>query len=143
LANNSGKRRSRLANMSLPGQREQAYRPPPVPPADQVVYPIELGPDDELRVRLVTYRSRIVDFAIMQFTRSHGVWVEVARVDCCGGSIHRHQFDQTGVDLFDHKVITPILRDGSEWDKVQAGYDIVLDDMMDRWQDNLRRWLDG
>jgi hypothetical protein len=129
--------------MALPAQRDQAYRPPPVPPAERTIFPVELGPDDHLVVRMVTYRGSIVDFAIMQLTRCGNALVEVARIDCCGGSIHRHQFDQDGVDLYDHKLIAPILRDGSEWATVQAGYDAMLDDMMDRWQDNLRRWRNG
>lgn len=90
-----------------------------------------------------TYRNRIVDFAFMQLTKSYDKWVEVARIDCCGGTIHRHQFDQDGVDLYDHLLIKPIPRDGREWDTVNDSYEVMFDDMMDRWQENLRRWRNG
>jgi len=63
----------------------------------------------------------------------------VARIDCCGSTIHRHQFDQTGKDLYDHRVIVEIpAQDG--WSVVDAGYAEAYEVMFNEWEENLRRW---
>jgi hypothetical protein len=84
LGNNSNKRRSRLADMSMV-PAERSYIPTPVPPADELTYVIEPDSENQLVVRLRTYRKRTVDFAVMHRTFEGGQWVDVARIDCCGG----------------------------------------------------------
>ena len=139
MANNGNNRRGRVKDMNIPVQ-EPRYRPPAVPPAIPTVYPIELTPEDRLVVRMSCYRGKIVDFAIMQETWGGDMWTPVARIDCCHGTIHRHQFDQAGVDVLDHALICDIPAQGDSWGVVHRGYDDALTTMMDEWEDNLRRW---
>jgi hypothetical protein len=79
----------------------------------------------------------------MQETRTDSGWARVARIDCCGGTIHRHQFIiGSEVDIYDHRPIMEIpAQDG--WEAVDKGYDSASDVMFNEWEDNLRRWRDG
>ncbi|CAN3980453.1 hypothetical protein [Kitasatospora purpeofusca] len=141
MANNSGKRRSRLVDMvTIPKQ----YKPPACPPAVEMNFPLELTETDHLHVRQVLYRDRVVDFAIMQLTWEDGTRHEVARIDCCHSVIHRHQFAKDGRDLDGHLEIKVIPPDGGDrWNIVHAGYFEALSVMQEEWADNLRRWRDG
>ena len=119
------------------------YRPPPCPPAEEKNFRLELTDTDELHVRQVWYRDKIVDFAIMQLVWEDGERVHVARIDCCHSMIHRHQFNQAGEDVFNHRQITAIPPDaGNRWSIVHAGYYSALGTMYEEWADNLRRWRD-
>lgn len=130
-----------VPDMTVHPAQPEAYRPPPDHACDVETFPISITETDQLMVRLHLYRHRTVDFAIMQLVRQDDTWVEVSRIDCCHGTIHRHQFDRTGVDLYDHKVIMdiPASRDDA-WAVVGAGYDDALDVMMTEYDENLRRW---
>lgn len=131
----------RLADMSTPAQH---YKPPPIPPAVQLNLPIELTETDELRVRQVMYKEKIVDFAIMQICYDGEECNEIARIDCCHSMIHRHQFTRDGNDLYDHLEIKAIPADGGDrWNIVHAGYYDALGLMQEEWAENLRRWRDG
>lgn len=121
----------------------QVYEPPGVPPAEETTYPIELSEDDRLVVRLRTYRKRIVDFAVMQETLVSGDWEQLARIDCCGGTVHRHLFTAEGVILLDHDLICHIPYGEKSWEVVDSSYGGALDEMDARWEDNLRRWRSG
>ena len=141
VANNSGKRRGRVTDMAtVPKQ----YKPPACPPAVEMNFPIEITETDELRIRQLIYREKIVDFAIMQLVREDGLRSEVARIDCCHSMIHRHQFTKDGKDLYDHLEIKAIPADGGDrWNVVHAGYFDALAVMQEEWAENLRRWRDG
>ncbi|MFF9431459.1 hypothetical protein [Streptomyces sp. NPDC014746] len=142
MANNSGKRRSRVADMSVkPAVR--VYTPPGVPPAEELTFPIELSENDRLVVRLRTYRKKIVDFAVMQETALNSEWVQLARIDCCGGTVHRHLETAEGVTLLDHDLIREIPCGDKSWEVVDDSYEGALDEMQARWDDNLRRWRHG
>jgi len=141
VANNSNKRRSRVADMTVVPKQ---YKPPSSPPAVEMNFPIELTDTDELRVRRLMYREKVVDFAIMQIVWEDGERAEVARIDCCHSMIHRHQFTKDGRDLYDHLEIKSIPADGGDrWNIVHAGYFEALAAMQAEWADNLRRWRDG
>ncbi|MFJ5022955.1 DUF7718 family protein [Streptomyces goshikiensis] len=142
MANNSGKRRSRVADMAVK-PAVQVYTPPRVPPADEITFPIELSENDRLVVRLRTYKKKIVDFAVMQLTARDNDWVELARIDCCGGTVHRHLDTVEGETLLDHDLIREIPCGEKSWEVVDDSYEGALDEMQDRWEDNLRRWRHG
>jgi len=84
------------------------------------------------------YRGRIVDFAIQQEAELDGDWAEVARIDCCHSTIHRHQFNQAGTDTYDRRVIQNIPKEG--WDVVNAAFQGAVDVMLSEWEENHRRW---
>ncbi|MBK5995866.1 hypothetical protein JHN53_30400 [Streptomyces sp. MBT58] len=121
----------------------QIYTPPGTPPAAEQTFPIELSEENRLVVRLRTYRKKIVDYAVMQETSVAGEWVHVARIDCCGGTIHRHLVTQGGKTLLDHDLIRDIPYGEKSWEVVDDSYEGALDEMEERWEDNLRRWRRG
>lgn len=89
----------RLADMTitapLPTQ-PAGYDLPDPNESDTVEDRIVLESGHELYVRFVMWRDRlIVEFAVGQIVRHNGRWVEVARIDTCHGSIHRHQLKKS------------------------------------------------
>jgi hypothetical protein len=133
-----GGRLRRLADMAMLSKRSE-YHPPPRGDCDEQTFQIPLADADALVVRLRTQRGRIVDFAVTQTTKVEGKSVNVARIDCCWGKIHRHQYDQDGTDLLDHQLIREIPpTDGCTI--VEEGYVPALDIMHNDWEGNLRRW---
>ncbi|MDG6102342.1 hypothetical protein Daura_43555 [Dactylosporangium aurantiacum] len=133
-------RKNDLVDMSIiPEQR--TYSPPPPEACEETTVPIRLPePGHELRVRCAMYRGQVVDFAIIQIARVDGDWVNVAKIDCDRGVVHRHQYERdTGVDLWDHRPLCEIPPDHG-WEVVDRWYDEALQMMEDEWEDNLRRW---
>ncbi|MEV0006068.1 hypothetical protein AB0H28_27815 [Micromonospora sp. NPDC050980] len=101
---------------------EEVYRRPTCPPAEEELIDADLAEGHRIIMRPRWYKGRIVDFALQQLTqREDGEWAEVARIDCCHSTIHRHQFTFDGKDLYDHRVIQQIPKEG--WDVVNAAYD--------------------
>lgn len=133
----------RLADMAEPVP-PSIYRPPKLEVCEVLVYPVEITPTDRITVRQQIYRGKVVDFAIMQEAREGETWHHVARIDCCHGTIHRHQFIRDGTDVYDHRVIQEIPGPpGKGWDVVDGTYDVAQDAMFNEYEDNLRRWRDG
>ncbi|WP_035875861.1 DUF7718 family protein [Kitasatospora cheerisanensis] len=143
MANNGGKRRGRVVDMSA-GEPAH-YKPPPCPPAVESNTRIEITDTDELRIRMQVYKDLITFFAIMQMVWDDGEWKEVARIDCCHSTIHRHQFVlPDGRDIHDHQLIVEIPPDGGErWSVVNDGYHKALAVMYEEWETNVQRWRDG
>lgn len=130
----------RLVDMSEPPTSNDTYTPPPEAACDVQEFPAELTDTDRLHIRMVSYRGKIVDFAIMQLTTDPaGVEYHVARIDCCHGTVHRHQFDRKGNDVYDRRVIVAIPATNG-WDVVDAAYADAFDAMFNEWEENLRRW---
>jgi hypothetical protein len=94
----------------------------------------------QLTIRMKTHWGKIVDFAISQSTLVGSKWVNVARIDCCWGTIHRHLYDKAGEPLEDHVPICDIPLGEAGYDVVNARYDDCLAEMETTWEDNLRRW---
>ncbi|WP_146237497.1 DUF7718 family protein [Georgenia satyanarayanai] len=119
---------------------EAQYKPPPESACDVQVLPIELTETDRLHIRMAIYRGKIVDFAIMQLSvRDDGEEVHVARIDCCHGTVHRHQYDRRGRDVYERREIVAIpATDG--WEVVDAAYAEASETMFNEWEENLRRW---
>lgn len=135
-------RRHKLADMTITPPPEPHYVPPGLDVAIQTVTPIDITREDQMVVRQRFYRGKVADFAICQKVRVNGKWVDVARIDCCHSTIHRHQFNQEGIDLYDHRVIIEIPA-VEGWNVVDAGYDNAYNVMLNEWDQNLERWRNG
>lgn len=135
-------RRQKLADMTIFPPPEAQYVPPGLDVCTQSVTPIDITAEDQMVVRQRIFRGKVADFAIAQKVRVGGRWVDVARIDCCHSTIHRHQFDQAGVDVYDHRVIIEIPA-VEGWYVVDAGYDNAYSVMLSEWDQNLERWRNG
>lgn len=133
-----GRSTRRLPDMSMEPAPAPEYRPPHG--GDLCEYPISLDAEHMLLVRQVTYRGKIVDFAIMQFYGEGEAQREIARIDCCHGSIHRHRFDKKGNDVLDRDVIKEIVVGQDEWATVDAAFDSCMGKMQLEFMENYRRW---
>lgn len=122
------------------------YTPPPEYAQYGEVFTVALSEGYRIVVRLGYYNHRLADFMV-QLEALHAVaWHPVARIDCCGGSVHRHQFIRsTGEDVLDHKVWAVLPeRDREAVDRlIGEGYDWGYDFMLDRWEELVRRWRNG
>lgn len=134
----------RLVDMAIPEQPRR-YSPPPSAVCEEMTVPVHLPmPGHQLRIRQVIYKDRIVDFAVIQVSRVDDSWVQVARVDCDGGSVHRHQFTQDGVDLMDHLLLAPIPEGtNGAWNVIEEWFDRAVRMMEDEWEGNHWRWEHG
>jgi hypothetical protein len=119
---------------------ETRYTPPPLDACNPIKFDLHL-PDagHVLKIRAWAYRGKVVDFAVTQVMFDGADSVNVARIDCSGGYIHRHQFDRNGIDLWDHRKIADIPVENG-WEVVDRGYEEALVMMQDEWEGNLRRW---
>jgi hypothetical protein len=133
-------KKGRLADLTVMPE-ESRYYPPPLDVCDCTTVPIQLPrAGNELRLRYAVYRNLIVDFAVVQIVRVMGEWLNVAKIDCDRGVIHRHQYErETGTDLWDHRPLCEIPPQGG-WEVVDRWYDTAVGMMEDEWEDNLRRW---
>lgn len=127
-----------------PQQTQRAdwvYKPPQFASRSDPV--IDLPADGhQLRIRMMRYRHMVVDFAVNQIYFLEGVPFEVARIDCSGGTIHRHQFiKSTGEDLLDHELLI-VIPQRKPFEVVDEWYDRSLHMMQYGWNDNFRRWDD-
>jgi hypothetical protein len=97
-------------------------------------FPIYLSPEDRAHLRIdVGPRGRLLDFAVMQQILIAGEWADVVRYDCHGG-FHVHRFTRRGSESRTE------LGDLSDLDRK---YDAAVDDILDNWEENRRRYLDG
>lgn len=116
--------------------------PPPSGECQEECTPIELSPADRITVRLWFWRGRTVDFAIMleAFDDDVELWRDVARVDCCHGEVHRHEFARSGAER--RVVIAPIPADDEEgaWDLLGREYDRAHKDLISGWDSYVQKW---
>lgn len=131
----------RLAQMSEPLPVKE-YQPPPTWICDVFEHPNEVAPNQQIFVRQYIYKGKVVDFAIVQQTLIEGEWRDVARIDCCHGTVHRHQYGSDGKQVGEPRVIRQIPTDDG-WNAVDGTYDEADAVMFNEWRDNLRRWRDG
>lgn len=128
---------------NITGRPPDTYKPPPKHDCHrEVFYTYPTGDDNDgqrIVVRMWVHRGKIVDFAINQVIDIDGKWKTVARIDCCGGQVHRHQYDKDGKDLIGHQPIRVIPPVGGE-DVVNEAYKQALQVMHDEYDDNLGRW---
>lgn len=128
---------------SVPQQtrRDWTYRPPQF--ASRSDYTLDLpSVGHQLKVRLLTYRNMVVDFAVVQVFHLDGVPCRVAKIDCDRGRVHRHQYiKSTGEDILDHELMI-VIPQRKPFEVVDEWYDRSLHMMQYEWNDNFRRWDD-
>lgn len=118
------------------------YRPPTK--VEEVEFPVDLG-DLQLVVRQSIYRDKIVDFALMlDLVDSTGeVRVNICRVDCCHGTVHRHDFRKDKSKERDETTKLHVIDARPEmhpWDQIDKQFLIQYDAMVDQYQELYRRW---
>ena len=97
-------------------------------------FPIYLTPEDRAHLRLlVGPRGKLLDFAIMQDILIAGDWMPVVRFDC-HENFHVHRFRIGGVES------RTVLGDRNDLDQK---FDTAVADMLQHWEENRRRYLDG
>lgn len=132
-----------LADMTIvPEPESPTYELPDPEECEEYPDKVVLSAGHELYVRFLLWKDRlIVEFAIGQIVRHNGRWVEVARIDTCHASVHKHQLrkdrpDDT-VGQREELEAVPIV---NGWTTVDRWYDRALILMKDSWNENLRRW---
>ncbi|WP_157631233.1 DUF7718 family protein [Catelliglobosispora koreensis] len=135
-------KKGRLVDMTIHPPTDPQYELPPPEECEDETWPVVLAPRHELRARRNVWRDcYIVEFAIMQIVLIDGHWREIARIDTCHSSVHRHYLrkdhpeDSVGIRV----EIAPIPMSNG-WEVVDSWYDRSLKLMEDEWQENLRRW---
>lgn len=127
--------------MTIPVQAPPAYEPPPPDECVEVIGPIVLALNHELRARYVMWQERyMVEFAVVQIALTLGKWQEVARIDTCHDEVHKHQLKRGSSDTVGVRTpLAPIPPIGG-WEVVDEWYDRSLTLMKNEWEENLRRW---
>jgi hypothetical protein len=118
------------------------YKPPPAHVGVvRKPWRLWLTSTDILVIRLHKYRGFIVDFAIQQLLAIDGQEHQVARIDCTGGTIHRHQFvASTGSDIWDHRLIVEIPEE-QPWAVITQHFAAARQVMIDEFTENVERWV--
>jgi hypothetical protein len=114
-----------------------------VPPeeCEETQCSVGLGPDDKIIGRFVLWQDRyMVEFALMQFTRVGGRWVEVFRIDTEHDKIHKHQLRRGSPDT--QGTVTDLVEIPPDegWRVVDKGYTNALSIIQNEWRENFRRW---
>jgi hypothetical protein len=106
---------------------------------------IVLKSGQELYFRYRLWQDRlIVLFTVGQIVRHNGEWVEVARIDTCHGTVHRHQLKKSRPDdrVGERHELEKIPAE-DPWTVVDQWYGQALDMIETDWTEYLRRWRRG
>jgi hypothetical protein len=137
-----GKARSRSRSERQTGAGHQPTEPSWLPDPDDCEdygYTFDLGGAARVIVRLRTYNTKIIEFAMTQQTRTAAdAWREVIRIDSAHGEVHAHRFNRSG-EQFLRSVLRPITAIAD----VEEGYQEAEAIIFDGWQENLERWSRG
>jgi hypothetical protein len=135
----------RLVDMGMQPPEPPSYDLPDSDECDEVPGKIVLALGHELNTRFCIWKDRlIVEFAVVQVVRHNGRWVEVARIDTCHASVHKHQLSKSKPDdQVGHKEELKKIPGQSPWTVVNDWYDTALILMQTEWTENLRRWRHG
>jgi hypothetical protein len=128
--------------MTIVPAPDPSFELPPPEECEEFEAFIVLEVLQELRMRFLLWQDRyMVEFAVMQITRSHGQWRQVARIDTKHAHVHRHQLHKANPDdtVGDVQSLEEIPADRG-WDVIDRWYEEALKLMQNEWQDNLRRW---
>jgi hypothetical protein len=99
-------------------------------------YLLYLSDDDRALVRMVTgSRSQLLDFAVVQQVHDGGRWHDVVRYDCAHGDVHVHSYWK-GRKQPTKKTICSL-------DEIEDGYKQAETVVVDRWEENRRRYFNG
>lgn len=140
MANKSGKRRGRVANIPLARELPEEERES-ADDAFSEQFPIYLGDEDRVNVRIGrTRKGVLVDWFIGQQVHLETGWTDVVTYDCSHeADPHRHQYRRTrkgSVRGRKEKV--------AKIGVLQDIFDEVYAELLDsEWQENRRRFLNG
>ncbi|HEY0168888.1 MAG TPA: hypothetical protein VGB75_17720 [Jatrophihabitans sp.] len=131
-----------LVDMTVRPEPPRPYQPPPASQCEVNETDSNITDTDRVYLRVHSYKNRIVDFALMQYRKYGGEWVEVLRIDCTHGSIHRHEFDPDGTERRIEMIPIPTStgRGQQSWDVVDAGYQEAYDWMFGTWDERAKAW---
>ncbi|MDO5618190.1 hypothetical protein [Kocuria sp.] len=146
MTKHKGRGTRALPDLGLQPEPDLVYKPPGVPPAERTEYPVDLG-EVFLQVRIDTYRGLTVDFAIMVYLGDpQGTnAIEMCRVDCCHGVVHRHDFRRDkSKESPDYKILCEIdARPEMEpWNVVDAQFATQYEVLVDSYDEIRRRWAE-
>ncbi|MDT4988608.1 MAG: hypothetical protein QOI74_2702 [Micromonosporaceae bacterium] len=106
---------------------------------------VVLSAENQLYVRFQLWKDRlIVEFTVGQIVRYNGRWVEVARIDSCHNSIHKHQLSKSAPrNTTGQRAVLEEIPHENPWSCVDRWYDLALTKMQNEWTENIRRWRVG
>jgi hypothetical protein len=100
-------------------------------------YPIYLADDDRALVRMVTgSRGQLLDFAVVQQVHDDDGWSDVVRYDCAHGDVHVHSYRKGRNEPTGKRKICGL-------DEIEDGYKRAEAAIVDRWEENRRRYFNG
>ena len=127
-----------------PPPAEGEYYPPPDHDCEELPgFPIVISGTERIAGRALEHRGKVVDFSISLQIRdaSGAVWVEVARIDCRHGTVHKHQFNRSGREAKVTKIRDiPSGSDEEAWDVVDSGYDSATELFTTQAESHVRAW---
>lgn len=146
----------RVTDMTVYPEAKAPYQPSPACEEDHFtfdLYPQIIGtmkrPEEiprgrhKLDIRQQIYKGKIEDFAIEQTAIINNQSHEVARIDCCGQTVHWHLWNRDRVTLRDHSKICDIPPRPDGVQVVNDAFERCYGLMLDEWIENLRRWDGG
>lgn len=81
-----------------------------------------------------------MDYAFVHETKDdNGNWLEVAKIDCCHSQVHKHQRHRQGRA----REIRTTIRWITCQEDVEETYDESFNDIIDNYEEHLRRWERG
>ena len=112
----------------------ELWIPPPLDECDEVTVPIEPDLTNRLTMRIVRWNGQLVDYAIIHSTLAmSGEWAEIACIDCCHSSVHRHSGRNNDK--------TPeIIREIHSQQDVQDSFHDSYDEVYDGYLEFKERW---
>ena len=97
-------------------------------------FPIYLSPEDRAHLRIVVgNRGQLIDFALMQEVLFARAWVDVVRYDC-HRSFHVHRYTKRGQES---------KTELGDLDDLDGKFDRAVAEMLEDWEENRRRYLNG
>jgi hypothetical protein len=149
---------NRVAPKGSQSSADKPYEPTPEAACHETVEPVEFPADtfDDipafldgveqrhvLVLRQRTYRGKVEDFNLTQLLYLGEEQHEIARIDCCGGTIHLHLHSRDQGVLVDHGLIEKIPPRPAGVRVVDTASTQMWDRMIDNWCEHLRRWDRG
>lgn len=135
-------RRGQLADLTIYPQPSPVYERPPE--KDCEVYPGEfvLRRGHEVRTEYwLLDDTYMVFFAVVQIAYRDDGWQEVARIDTCHATVHKHQLHRSApADSVGTRTELCEIPANGGWSVIETWYSQSLDHMRDCWQENLRLW---
>ena len=91
-----------------------------------------ISENDRAYLRMVIgLRDRLLGFALSQQIWMAGRWRDVVRYDSSHGSVHVHRFTR--------RRSRPVIRQVSDLNDIDHGYETAVADILDNWEENRRR----